>query len=579
MFGRLYSWKTSRFGVASWSAGVAFASLLAVTSLAADERSGADAEARQKKSNSPTISGEEIFRREWIADDPRSHGGDGLGPVFNESSCVACHNQGAIGGGGPVGKNVQLLTASMPTLEQLKAAIGNPPPSRQPSPSVPAQQTSNKPRESQRAKAIAQVERQLKATRDQLVNWHPGFRKSNTVVLHRFGIDTKHENWRIRAASGIFVSARPSAPTQFRARSGNAIQAPRVPTAAFISPVPAQSGTASVNNSQFPQLQSVAVSQAANSNPFPVVGRISQEIQSLKQQARSDMSSAFSVGISAVQRSQRNTTALFGIGQIDAIPAEAIEAIAKRKHEDFPRISGRVHRMEDGRVGRFGWKAQESTLYDFTMTACAVEVGLHVSDHAQSSVPYKPETKPTGLDLNRDEVNSLVDYLKELPAPVQRKSSHAEVAQRLDDGERLFVEVGCAACHVKKLGDADGLFADLLLHDMGPDLGAVGSYGVPSTPTFDPDAVPLADKDGKNAKPKVVPPSAQEWKTPPLWGVRDSAPYLHDGRAATLDQAIAFHGGEAADSRLRFFMQSPANRMKITAFLKSLVAPDAVAKR
>jgi len=24
-----------------------------------------------------------------------------------------------------------------------------------------------------------------------------------------------------------------------------------------------------------------------------------------------------------------------------------------------------------------------------------------------------------------------------------------------------------------------------------------------------------------------------EWRTPPLWGVADSAPYLHDGRAAT----------------------------------------------
>jgi Di-haem oxidoreductase, putative peroxidase len=37
--------------------------------------------------------GKELFAREWIPGDPRSHHGDGLGPVFNDSSCVACHNQ------------------------------------------------------------------------------------------------------------------------------------------------------------------------------------------------------------------------------------------------------------------------------------------------------------------------------------------------------------------------------------------------------------------------------------------------------------------------------------------------------
>ena len=38
---------------------------------------------------------------------------------------------------------------------------------------------------------------------------------------------------------------------------------------------------------------------------------------------------------------------------------------------------------------------------------------------------------------------------------------------------------------------------------------------------------------------------AQEWRTPPLWGVADSPPYLHDGRAYTLEDAIRLHDGEA----------------------------------
>ncbi len=39
----------------------------------------------------------------------------------------------------------------------------------------------------------------------------------------------------------------------------------------------------------------------------------------------------------------------------------------------------------------------------------------------------------------------------------------------------------------------------------------------------------------------------REWKTPPLWGVRDSGPYLHDGRAITIEEAIEWHGGESED--------------------------------
>ena len=65
-----------------------------------------------------------------------------------------------------------------------------------------------------------------------------------------------------------------------------------------------------------------------------------------------------------------------------------------------------------------------------------------------------------------------------------------------------------------------------------------------------------------------------EWRTPPLWGVRDSAPYLHDGRAATLEQAIAFHGGEATSVTQKYFQLSPEQRTQVLTFLRSLVAPQ-----
>src|SRR5262249_20968742 len=49
--------------------------------------------------------GEELFVHQWVANDEKAHG-DGLGPVFNANSCVACHFQGGVGGGGDVAHNV-----------------------------------------------------------------------------------------------------------------------------------------------------------------------------------------------------------------------------------------------------------------------------------------------------------------------------------------------------------------------------------------------------------------------------------------------------------------------------------------
>ena len=66
---------------------------------------------------------------------------------------------------------------------------------------------------------------------------------------------------------------------------------------------------------------------------------------------------------------------------------------------------------------------------------------------------------------------------------------------------------------------------------------------------------------------------SREWRTPPLWGVRDSAPYLHDGRAATLEEAIAWHGGEAEESVEKFNDLLVTDRASLVAFLNTLVAP------
>jgi len=59
-------------------------------------------------------------------------------------------------------------------------------------------------------------------------------------------------------------------------------------------------------------------------------------------------------------------------------------------------------------------------------------------------------------------------------------------------------------------------------------------------------------------------------RTAPLWGVRKEPSLLHDGRAATLEQAITAHDGQGKKARDRFLKLSAFERSQLIAFLNSL---------
>ena len=82
------------------------------------------------------------------------------------------------------------------------------------------------------------------------------------------------------------------------------------------------------------------------------------------------------------------------------------------------RDPGCVSRMEDGRIGRFGWKAQIATLGEFVLSACANELGLEVPGHHQHPSPFEPDASAKSLDLTQCECNALVSYVRDLPAPI-----------------------------------------------------------------------------------------------------------------------------------------------------------------
>jgi CxxC motif-containing protein (DUF1111 family) len=499
----------------------------------------------------PVAIGYEIFNREWMPNDPRGHGGDGLGPAFNDTSCVACHNAGGGGGAGPVSKNIDILSASRnaPSPFQPQATA---PPSDQPA--DPAMNSSS---------AADPLE--------PLIELHAGFRNGRTVVLHKFGTDPTYDAFR----AGILQQGGQNAnafavgsTTILRGSEDSVVDLGLVQRFTGSGRITATVATTEGRAGGQPDARTTAAQVRM------------QQVRNAVAANHRAAGSTINVGPFQVSRSQRNPTPLFGLGLIDAIPEAAIEAIAREQGQKNPEVAGRVARVQDGRVGRLGWKGQTANSEDFVLNACAVEVGLEVPGHPQAMTPQAPRYKSTGLDLSAEDCASLVAYVRSLPRPAERASENAAEAKFLAAGKTTFARIGCASCHAVRLGEVEGIYSDLLIHEMGDELADSGSYNGSDDGTDEP-LVPLAVADNRTPQAPKAPKGARktEWRTPPLWGVRDSGPYLHDGRAQTIEQAVALHGGQGSASAQKFFLLSPHERLQVEAFLKSLVAPTAPDRR
>jgi CxxC motif-containing protein (DUF1111 family) len=228
---------------------------------------------------------------------------------------------------------------------------------------------------------------------------------------------------------------------------------------------------------------------------------------------------------------RRRAPSLLGVGFLERLPAAAIAAAADPEDRDGDRISGRV----PNGAGRFTWKARFPTLEGAVAAALVNELGL------TTSADINRADGSEVAEISREQLAALTAYVRQLAPPTPK--AHAAT------GESLFVATGCAACHVPQIAQVPGSpqvrpYTDLLLHDMGPAL-----------------ADGLAEDDA----------SAAEFRTPPLWGIRSAGPpFLHDGRAPTLDRAIRLHGGEAEGARSRYERLSVAARRALIEFLNSI---------
>lgn len=412
-----------------WAAGaIAAGALLAGSGLfAAELNAGAQVPDRPAEDHRHLIDlGHDLFIHVWQFNDKLS-GGDGLGPMFNERSCVGCHNQGGVGGAGANEKNVQLLSM------------------------VPGATTLS---ETDRSKQAAQV--------------HPGLvDRPGGVVLHKFCQDYKYVAWRRERVSMANTLGSPMA------------YAPKI----FRPDV--------LSADDFFNFQRAARRGRLHADPRQL-GRELQQIVDI-----ADAKGGLRNESIKLQLTERNTPTIFGAGLIDQVTDAEIEAQEARqasagdgqrasrrngpvggrggprlvargrvmlsRDNEAQRVSlalgGRVARLPDGRIGRFGWKGQNATLKDFTLDACAVELGLQTEGRPQALDPRHAKFTANAArqpDLDAIQCEALVSYLSDLPAPQPVEPILKDTAH-IAAGRALFESVGCEDCHVQTVGVATNI--------------------------------------------------------------------------------------------------------------------------
>lgn len=255
---------------------------------------------------------------------------------------------------------------------------------------------------------------------------------------------------------------------------------------------------------------------------------------------------------------RRRTTALFGLGLVEATPDATFIELAARQPSG---IRGRVAMLHDpasGKpaVGKLGWKAQFSTLVQFSAAAYRNELGITNPELPTEQAPLGIPALASACDVvpepedDGEDVRDAAAFIR-LLAPVAPLAG--DDAARAGDG--LFTEVGCDGCHVRVLRTGASTvgalshreyqpFSDFLLHDMGALADGIGEG----------DATP------------------REMRTAPLWGMRLVKPdrLLHDGRAKSLVEAIRAHEGQGAGARAAFMALPEPEQQALLAFLRTL---------
>jgi hypothetical protein len=272
-------------------------------------------------------------------------------------------------------------------------------------------------------------------------------------------------------------------------------------------------------------------------------------------------------------------------------------------------------------VRGFQWKGSIAFIRDFNRDASNQEIGMQ-------SVELTGENRDGDFDgvmneLRVGDQTALAVYISAQPRPTTRQElarlglipalSRAE-NDAIGRGSTRFAAVGCASCHMPSLTINRAVFSEpsidpsfrdqrfpagqdpisrglnpttAVSYDLTNDQpdnrimvnGREVRFGAFEKGTVRGSAIVRLFGDLK--RHDMGPGLAEQidevgtgnsfFLTENLWGVGSTPPYLHDGRATTLTEAILEHGGEAKASRDAFAALPAAQRSDVLAFLNNQV--------
>jgi hypothetical protein len=267
------------------------------------------------------------------------------------------------------------------------------------------------------------------------------------------------------------------------------------------------------------------------------------------------------------------------------------------------------------------WKGANTTLRDFNRGAAHNELGIQPVELTGDGIDGDFDGVVDEMTIG--DMTALAVYLAAQPRPVTKLELNALglldpplTTQEIADiraGETLFARVRCTDCHRASLRVDDPIFREpsrnasyrdatfpagqnpraegvdpanpvtFNLTSDQPDNRVVVNGREVRLGSFERDAQGGAivrlygdlkrhDMGARLAESiDEIGTGSATWLTTELWGVGSTAPYLHDGRATTLTEAVIEHGGEAAASRNAARNLRPAEQAQLLAFLENLV--------
>ena len=277
-------------------------------------------------------------------------------------------------------------------------------------------------------------------------------------------------------------------------------------------------------------------------------------------------------------RTLRMSTSVLGLGFVEAINSNTLVDIANAQPAGLRGTVIQVPVLEapgNVRVGRFGWKNQNSSLLSFAADAYLNEMGITnrlirtentSMGNSVAAFDAVPDNQPCaanaavscGEDPDGD-IDEFADFMRATKAPPR-----GPISADAQAGSNLFNSIGCSTCHTPSITTAPGgtlinggalrvngalgnkvihPYSDFLLHDIGTGDGIV--------------------QNGGQATANMI-------RTVPLWGTRTKDRHMHDGLSLTFTDSILRHAGQATGVTNSFRALSGTQRAQIVTFLQSL---------